>query len=62
MALNVDATWEEWGRYVTIDGRPVSSWEFETIRAECKAKGYRVFPPCDSVKPDGHCAGHEASE
>ena len=24
-----------------------------------KAKGYTYIPPCDSMAPDGRCAGHE---
>lgn len=34
----------------------------EGIRQACanaRAKGWDVFPPCDNVKADGSCAGHE---
>ena len=58
ICLHIDADWYRWGKFVTIEGRPVTSWEFENIRAELKSKGYTAFPPCDNADATGHCAGH----
>lgn len=59
MCVDIDAPAREWARYAKdAEGRPVTVYEFERVRAELKAKGYRCFPPCDNVKPDGSCAGH----
>ena len=27
--------------------------------AEARAWGYAYWPPCENVRPDGRCAGHE---
>lgn len=62
IALDIDASFERHGRYVTVDGAPLTSGSFEDLRAEMKRKGYKVFPPCDSVTGEGRCAGHESSE
>lgn len=36
--------------------------DVEGIRRACREareRGQVVFPPCDHVLPNGHCAGHE---
>lgn len=33
--------------------------DIRRLCAEERAKGHKVFPPCDHVQTDGHCAGHE---
>jgi len=63
MALNIEADYRKWGKFVTHEGRPVTAYEFERFRAECKAKGWEVFPPCDSIdEKTGRCAGHGDDE
>lgn len=47
---------------VTVDGKPISLAEFKRLCADARAKGYAVIPPCDNVKPNGHCAGHLEQE
>lgn len=41
------------------DGRPMTAYEFETRRTECKKLGYKVFPSCDHIDKFGYCAGHD---
>ncbi len=45
--------------WLTIDGRSATNKELREVIKEAKSKGYTVIPPCDNVKPTGHCAGHE---
>lgn len=47
---------------ITVDGKPISLAEFKRLCADARAKGYTVIPPCDNVKPNGHCAGHPDQE
>lgn len=47
---------------VTVDDKPVTLAEFKRLCADARAKGYSVIPPCDNVKPNGHCAGHIEQE
>jgi hypothetical protein len=44
---------------LTSEGRPITALEFEAMRSEAKAKGYKVFPQdaCKNVGPTGRCAG-----
>lgn len=60
-ALDIDASHRRYGRLVTVDGKPVTAYEFERLRGEYKARGFAVFPPCDSIDERGRCAGHTNS-
>lgn len=41
---------------------PASVNQIRKACAEARAKGLKVFPPCDHTGPDGHCLGHESTE
>lgn len=48
-----------WLRGLTLDGKPAT---VATLRQACaagRARGWAVFPPCESVGADGSCLGHE---
>lgn len=61
LAYDLGRSWEFWrerGIVLRHDGRPLTAFEFEELRAEYLRRGYVVFPPCDSIKANGMCAGH----
>lgn len=58
-SLSIDASWDVWGRGITVNGRPMTAFEFDELRAKLKADGYTVFPnaKCDHYDQYG-CLGH----
>ena len=47
---------------VEADGKAVSWSEALASIAEMRAKGYRYYPACEAIAPDGGCAGHPLEE
>lgn len=45
--------------WVHEDGCALSYSEAFKVIENARAKGYECVPPCENVRPDGGCAGHE---
>ncbi len=42
----------------STDGEPITGHQIREHFIDALREGYDVMPPCDNVRPDGHCDGH----
>jgi hypothetical protein len=44
------------------NGEKLPAWEIRRLLVGALRAGYDVYPPCDRVMANGHCAGHPIDE